>query len=48
MYFSRRSSPLPPAGRLAHGVPHRAIARASEVSYSLNWLASGASEISLT
>ena len=48
MYFSSRSSPVPPAGRPLHGVPQRAIARASDVSYSLNWLASGASEMSLT
>ena len=32
MYFSSRSSPAPPAGRLSHGVPQVAIARASEVS----------------
>jgi hypothetical protein len=35
-------------GKTVHGVPQRAIARARDVSYSLNWLASGASEISLT
>ena len=33
MYFSSRSSPAPPAGSaVADGVPHVAIARASEVS----------------